>query len=167
MAQVVQIGKQKNQGGRPRKFNEPSRPVTLTLPFRTLELLESIDSDRALAITKATDWVTCSKRDSQPPVQIVEVEKGRAIILVGPSRSLRKIKWLKLVEIAPSRFLLVIPTGTPIESLEVAIMDLIEGLDDKDEYERELLGELRRYISQQRRSDRVSKAELLLIDISD
>lgn len=153
-------------GGRPRKFAEASRPITVTLPDRTLALLESVHSDRALAITKATDWVTRAQENESSPVEIVEVEKGRAVIIVGPSRCLQQLPWLRLVEIAPSRFLLVIPTGTPIETLEVAIMDMVDGLPAREKYERGLLSELRRCLTLQRRSKKVSKAELLLIDMS-
>src|SRR5690606_34115626 len=39
--------------GRPPKFREPSGPVTVTLPNRTLAQLRRIDADRAKAIVKA------------------------------------------------------------------------------------------------------------------
>lgn len=154
----------RNRGGRPRKFNESSRPITVTLPERTLRLLASVDGDRALAITKATDWVTRSKEKNVPTVEIVEVEKGQGIILVGPSKCLQRLAWLTLVEIAPARFLLVIPSGTAVERLEVAVMDMLDNLAKNDEYERKLLTELRGCLSRQRRGNKVSKAEMLLFD---
>ena len=166
MAEKKKESKPHNLGGRPRKFNESSRPITVTLPERTLTLLASVDNDRALAITKATDWVTRSKQGNVPKVEIVEVEKGRAIILVGPSKCLKRLDWLRLVEIAPARFLLVLPSGTAIETLEVAVMDMLDGLAKQDEYERELLMGLRGCLTRQRRGNKVSKAEMLLIDTS-
>ena len=45
------------RGGRPAKFDEPSRPVTITLPDRILERLEEIDGDRAKAVVKAVEAV--------------------------------------------------------------------------------------------------------------
>jgi len=166
MNQLLEKSKPTNLGGRPRKFSESSRPVTVTLPDRVLSLLQSVHEDRALAIAKATDWVTRSRENSAPAVELVEVEKGRAVIIVGPSRALQQLSWLRLVEIAPTRFLLVIPTGTPIETLEVSLMDLYDSTPKEDEYERRILGELKRCLTAQRRGKKVSKAELLLVDVS-
>ena len=42
---------EKHPGGRPAKFAEPSRPVTVTLPERVLQLLAAVDADRAKAIS--------------------------------------------------------------------------------------------------------------------
>ncbi len=164
MAERKPKSKRRNPGGRPRKFSEASKPITVTLPERTLELLASVHGDRALAIARAADWVTQAQEGQSPAVELVEVEKGRSIILVGPSRSLRKIGWLRLVQIAPARYLLVIPTGTAIESLEVAVTDLLDGAARGDTYERKLLSELARCLTLHRRGKKLSKAELLLID---
>jgi hypothetical protein len=167
MSQSKKENKQENLGGRPRKFSESSRPITVTLPERTLNLLTSIDSDRARAVVKATDWAIQAGEDKiNPPVQIVEVQKGKGVIIVGPSQHLRLIPFLQLVEIAPARFLLIIPPGTSMETLEVAVTDLIEELPESEEYEHTLLGELSRCLTVQRRRNKVSKGELLLIDTS-
>src|SRR5215471_1223002 len=102
--------KKEIKGGRPAKFSEPSRPVTVTLPERVLGSLARIDADRARAIVKATESVM---RKSIEGVELVEVAPGLGVIVVGPSDFLRKIDWLQLVEIAPARYLLSIPPGTP------------------------------------------------------
>lgn len=162
----MQTAKKVNRGGRPRKFQESSRPITITLPDRTLNLLTSVDSDRAQAIVKATDWATRTNHKKAKPVEVVEVQKGYALIVVGPSQCLRRIPWLQLAEIAPARFLLVIPSGTPVETLEVSILDMLDGLTDDEEYERLLLNDLRQCLIKQRRNQKMSKAELLLIDTS-
>ncbi|MGH7857691.1 MAG: hypothetical protein ACREQY_10215, partial [Candidatus Binatia bacterium] len=99
-----------------------------------------------------------------PSVQIVDIEPGKAVILVGPSRSLRRIPFLRLVEVAPARYLLTIPTGTPIESLEVAILDVLEGLPAKERHERALLEELLDHIRRLRRGRKMSKAELVFVE---
>lgn len=155
----------KSGGGRPRKFKEASRPITVTLPERTLRQLCRISEDRALAIAKAVDIVAGSAAHPMKPVEIVEVSKGKAIIVIGPSKILRKIPWLHMVEIAPTRYLLSLSTGTPVESLEVAIMDLIENLPPEETEERLLLEELRKCLSHQRRGKTMSKGELLFIDV--
>jgi hypothetical protein len=154
----------KHAGGRPPKFREPRRAVTVTLPERTLLQLAAVDPDRARAIVRVTESVV---REDLPPgklVEVVEIEPGTGVILVGPSASLRRIPWLKLVEVAPARHLLVIPSGTPIDSLEVAVMDLLEDLPAAEEHERTILEELEVRIRQLRRSKKVSKAELLFVD---
>ncbi|MGD9972855.1 MAG: hypothetical protein AB7S77_07330 [Desulfatirhabdiaceae bacterium] len=85
----------KTRGGRPKKFDESSRVVTITLPERTLKNLESIDRDRARAIVKAVDRTLFQDRESdQPLVDLVEAAPGIAIILVGYSSSLRSVSWL-------------------------------------------------------------------------
>ena len=154
----------KARGGRPKKFKETSRPVTVTLPERILRQLCNINEDRAQAIVKAVDIVMGSTTHPFKPVEMVEVSKGKTIIVVGPSKILRKIPWLHMVEIAPARYLLSVPTGTPVESLEVAIMDLIENLPAEEPEERILLEDLRKCISHQRRGKMISKGELLFID---
>jgi len=52
--------------GRPRKFQEASRPVTVTLPQRTLELLSTFDEDRGRAIVKVTDAVAPRRSGAHP-----------------------------------------------------------------------------------------------------
>ncbi len=150
--------------GRPPKFAEASRPVTVTLPERTLRQLGTIDADRARAIVKATDAGRRRyDRGRAPLVETVEIAKGQAVIVVGPSRGLRAIPWLRLVEIAPSRFLLAIPPGTAVDSLEVAILDKAQGGAHADPYERKLLLELYRVLRSCRQRQAVTKAEILFV----
>lgn len=152
-------------GGRPPKFNEARRPITVTLPERTLNQLAAISPDRAKAIVKLADTSVGNAATRQKAVDVVEIAPGKAIILVGPSASLQSIAWLRMVEVAPMRYLLVVPPGTAVESLEIAIMDLIEGLPLSEACERPVLEELRHVISHHRRRDGVSKAELLFVNI--
>lgn len=152
-------------GGRPKKFNESSRPVTVTLPERTLRQLCNINDDRAQAIVKAVDIVAGSATHPLQPVELVEVTPGKAIIVIGSSKMLRKIPWLRMIEITPVRYLLSLPSGTPIESLEVAIMDLLETLSPEAKEDRVLLETLRNCITHQRRGKMISKGELLFFDL--
>ena len=153
----------RHAGGRPRKFHESSRPVTLTLPERTLQRLEAMDVDRARAVVKAVDMATGSGDVRSPIVDVVETEKGVGIIIVGPSRRLRSVPWLRLVEVAPGRSLLSVPTGTAIESLEIAILDLLEDLGPGEEEERVLLSRLREKLRSLRHSQAMSKAEIVFV----
>ena len=146
-----------------RKFAEPSRPITVTLPERTLQLLQAVDEDRAKAITKVADAALYGERGDRAPVRLVEIEPGLAVLVVGPSKRLRDIPWLSLAEIAPAQYLLAIPSGTPPERLELALIDLIDELGVDERHERSLLDELRRQIAHLRRERRMSTSEIILV----
>ena len=152
----------KHAGGRPAKFDEPARPVTVTLPERTLARLAAIDSDRANAIVAAVD-ATLPAAGRNHLVEIVPVTPGSGIILVPPSKALREIPWLKLAEVAPRRYLLTVLPGTPIESIEVAVRDLLETLPQDDDYDRVILDELLRILGTNRRENLISKSEMLFV----
>ncbi|MGH8647536.1 MAG: hypothetical protein ACREX4_24975 [Gammaproteobacteria bacterium] len=154
----------KSKSGRPPKFRGPRRPITVTLPEGTLARLASIDPDRARAIVKATDTIMPLDAEPHKQVELVEVAPGLGIIIVGPSRLLQKIKWLRLVEVAPMRFLLTIPLGTSVDSIEVAITDLLEDAKSYDDWEHSILSQLRDLIQRLRRRGQLSKAEMLFID---
>ena len=147
--------------GRPPKFHEARRPVTVTLPESTLVRLASIDPDRARAIVKLTDAVSAD-HPKHKPVELVKVSPGLCVIIIGPTKLLQKIKWLRLVEVAPMRFLLTIPVGTSVDSLELAIGDLLEEVNPH-EWERSTLVGLRDLIRRLRRRGELSKAEMLFI----
>jgi hypothetical protein len=148
--------------GRPPKFPGPRHPVTVTLPEDTLARLASVDPDRARAIVKVTDAAMALDADRQKQVDLVEVSPGLAIIIIGPSQVLKKIKWLRLVEVAPMRYLLSIPLGTSIDTLELAILELLE--EAKIDGEHSLLLQLRNLIRGLRRRGGLSKGELLFVD---
>jgi hypothetical protein len=153
-----------NLGGRPRKFLEPSRPITVTLPDRILERLADLDKDRAKAITKATETVSANN-DEPGSVKIANIDNDTAVIMVGRNTCLSNIPWLKLVEIAHNKYLLAVPTGTEFEKLEIAILDLIEN-SAKDSSDWLLLTELRKVLNHFRRTNRMTKHEILLLEHS-
>ena len=154
----------KARGGRPPKFAGPRRPITVTLPEDTLRRLEEVHRDRARAIVRLVDY-ECRQRggESSLDVQILDISPGSGIILVGPLRSLGRVGLLQLVEVAPGRFLLTIPSGTAIESVEMELLDVMESLPAGEESERPALERLRQIINQQRKQKAVSKREFLLI----
>ena len=161
---ATKIGKA--AGGRPPKFKEIRRPITVTLPERILESLERVNPDRALALVKCIEASLGTETGEEKPVELIEVLPGKALIVVNSNRSLSQIEWLRMVEIAPARYLLVLPPGMPIERLEVEMRDLIESPESKNSGERNLLEQLHKILTQHRRQKGISKAELLLVDVS-
>jgi hypothetical protein len=154
--------KRRDLVGRPPKFAEPSRPVTVTLPERTLRNLAMLHPDRAHAIAQASDFVVQSNGKA-PPIEILEVAPGIAVILVAAIPSLKKIPWLKLIKIYPTCHLLTVVPGTSIESIEVAILDVIDDLGPNEESERATLMALLGQIRQRRRDREITKAEILFV----
>ncbi|MCO5044083.1 MAG: hypothetical protein J5I99_01785 [Verrucomicrobia bacterium] len=157
--------KTRHPGGRPRKFHEPSHPVTVTLPDRTLNQLASIDHDRARAIVRVTDLALPHDVPPRRLIEVIEVSPGVGILVVPPSRFLKKIRLLRLAEIAPSRFLITIPSGTALAELEVALHDLADVIPEEEARERAIIQELLAMFRRLRRADQVSKAEIMLVAI--
>jgi len=121
----------------------------------------NIDADPGRAIVKAVNAAGRTELQSSP--ELVPVAEGLSVIVIGPTPALRRISWLQLIEIAPARFLLTIPSGTPIDSLELSVIDLLERSEALQPDEAAILQQLRRLIGNLRRDSEVSKAELLLV----
>lgn len=158
---------EKHRGGRPAKFAEPSRPVTVTLPERVLRLLATVDSDRAKAIAKLADFSLVMNGNPLKPVATVTIAEGRAIILVNFSEQLKRLPWLRLIEVAPARHLISIRSGTSIETMELAMRDLLEDLSKEKSVEREMLEALVKIIRESRRTKTTWKEEILFIATND
>ena len=163
MKRIAKSSIEKNRGGRPAKFAEPSRPVTVTLPERVLRLLAAVDPDRAKAISKLADSKLGANGGSPRPVATVEVDEGQAIILVNHSARLARLPWLRLIEVAPGRNLISIRSGTSIETIEVAIHDLLEDLPAGESREREILEMLLGTVRASRRTKTTLKEEILFV----
>ena len=154
-----------SRSGRPPKFPGPRQPVTMTLPKRILDQLAEIDPDRTRAVVKVTEAVLGTGKGRFRPVELIEMAPGKSLIVVGPSKALRSIPWLRLIEITPARFLLTIPSGTSIEALEVSLRDLVTHPELlTNERENTVIHELLELIGRQRRAQRLSKAEILIIN---
>jgi hypothetical protein len=150
--------------GRPRKFSEPSGPITVTLPRRILDRLSSIDEDRAKAIVKAVDAVS-QLEDAENRVDVIEMSRGTGIVVVPPNRSLRSIPWLKLIQLTPTQYLIAIAPDTPIEKLEVALMDLIQDAKKPAPEDLPMLEALIERISDLRRRRKLSLAQILFVAV--
>lgn len=147
--------------GRPPKFQEPCTTITITVPDRILALLGQVDTDRAKALVKCVEALVDPSRGN--PVELVEVSKNICALLIGPCQSLKRIPWLHLVEVAPARYLLAVPSGTGVAAMEVALIDLIETLPPELTGEKKMLMDLRHQLSLHRRQDQVSKQEIFLL----
>jgi len=154
----------RNPGGRPPKFNEPSRPITVTLPERVLCQLERISPDRGEAIVKLIKHVGAEGALS-PRVEIVEVSRNSGLIIVGPCPVLSKIPFLHLVEVAPARFLLAVDSAQDFSALELAIHDLLDSNTELPQVEHDFILELLSTIRHLRRNGQTSHAEILLVDL--
>jgi hypothetical protein len=152
-------------GGRPPKFDEPSRPVTVTLPESTLNALELVNQDRAKAIVTLAKTIPNHGNGAPPSVEIIHVASQIGLLIVGYSQALRKIPFLHLVEVAPGRFLLALDSGNDFHTLEIAIQDILEELTADQEYERTLISTLLEKVKSLRKSERVSMAEILLVKL--
>lgn len=150
-------------GGRPRKFAEPSTRITITLPKSTLKDLAAIHGDRAQAIVQATRAAMGGVPGRTKSVDVVEMIPGSGLIVVGPCAALSRIPWLNMIEIAPARYLLTVPSGTAVEVLEVAIRDAIEQLPASEQREKAMLETLKDLLVGVRRASTVTKAELLIV----
>ena len=155
----------RNVGGRPPKFQEPSKPITVTLPESTLRLLGSIHEDRGLAIVRLANMVT-ENRSAESLVEVVKISKKNGMIMLGYSRVLERIPFLHQVEVATGRYLLAVDPSHDFRSLELALHDLLEEPDRLDPGDQELVTDLLHQVSQLRRSDRISQAAILMVDMS-
>ena len=153
-----------NKGGRPPKFGEPSRPVTLTLPLRILDLLAAIDPDRAVAIAKLAEAAFSGGRASADHVELVKVSPRKALLLVNRNTLIGRIPGINLVEVAPARCLITLATGTPVESIEIAIADLLDEQRNAPAGEKAVLQNLRNILRASRRNRQTTKEEVLLVE---
>lgn len=155
----------KSPAGRPPKFSEPSRPITVTLPERILGKLQQIDKDRGLAITKTVDALVPDGNPQPPPLEIIKVGDGQGLIVVGHSKALSRIPGIQLVEISPVRYIISMQSGVSVDSLELAVLDLIDHLPASEVSESALLLKLRETLKAIRRKHGVIKAEILFVPI--
>jgi hypothetical protein len=154
-------------GGRPPKFDEPSRPITVTLPESTLQGLQKIDSDRGRAIVRLTQEALRDQEAERPLVEVLEMGRNTGLIVIGPSLTLQRIPFLHLVEVAPTRFLIALDTGNDYRALELAVRDILEEVPAAETRERALLNQLLDVTKKLRQSERVSMAEILLVKLDD
>jgi hypothetical protein len=111
--------------GRPRKFNAPSRAVTLTLPEQVLGTLSAVDPDVSRAIVRLTHREAA--RRPLLPAELVRFGR-RAVIVVSPTRTLEERTGVFLVPIPDGRALMSFDDSITVATLELKVRD---ALDDK------------------------------------
>ncbi len=138
--------------GRPRKFAEPSRPVTLTLPENVIEALEGIDHDLSRAVVRLAQ----SKVAQRPhaPAELVTFGR-RAVIAVHPTKTLEQRTGVVLVPLADGRALISFDESMTPARLELTIQD---ALDDHDlpEEDGRIFESIRDVLREARRSPAVA-----------
>ena len=152
-----------SKGGRPAKFDEPSRPVTVTLPDRILDRLTEVDADRARAIVKAVEAVLGDAPVRTEVVRELRFDKDETLLTVADNRLLRSIPWLTMIEIAPGRHLLSLKKDISIEMFEVTLCDLLDAHSDATSSERRTLERLVECIRTPRRNRALRTEEILVI----
>ncbi|MBR1608545.1 MAG: hypothetical protein IJ678_02885 [Kiritimatiellae bacterium] len=149
-----------SKGGRPAKFDEPRRQVTMTLPVRILDRLAGIDGDRARAVVRAVEAAAAESTPGR--VGELRVGPGEALLVVAGNSLLRDIPWLSLVETSPGRNVLALRDGASIEKLEVAIEDILDS-GAGPEADRAVLRELLDRIRTPRRNMSVRTETILVV----
>ncbi len=109
--------------GRPRKFEAPSRAVTLTLPEHVIEALEAIDGDLSRAIVRLIQ-PNVAKRP-HPPAELATFG-SRAVIVVNPTRTLEQHTGVHLIPLPDGRALISFDAPLTIADLELMIEDAID-----------------------------------------
>jgi hypothetical protein len=137
--------------GRPRKFGRAARSVALTLPLDVIATLERHDSDLARAI------VHLSARSGPERAAAREAELSRfgrrAVIVVSPSRTLRRIPGVELVPLPSGRALISLDRSLTPEAFELRLRDALDaGVPEPD---RAGVRQVVQVLSDARRSGRV------------
>ena len=136
----------------------------MTLPNSTLRQLQQIDGDRGRAIVKLAR-AALSDSAQRPLVEVVEFAENTALVVVGPNQALPRIPFVRLVEVAPARYLIALGPNHGFHELELALTDLLEEPEDLVGEDREMITRLLDQFKSFRRSDSVSMAQILLVQL--
>jgi len=108
--------------GRPPKFAEPSRALTLTLPERVIEVLAAVDPDVSRAVVRLA--LPEAKRARRTPAELVSFGR-HAVIVVTPTRTLERQAGVTLVPLPDGRALISFEQPTTLAELELHLDDAI------------------------------------------
>ncbi len=138
--------------GRPRKFLEPSRAVTLTLPEPVIAALAAIDEDLSRAVVRVVQ--PALGKAPSPAAELAPFGR-HAVIVVRPSRALERRTGLLLVPLPDGRALISFEESHTIADLELQLQDLLDdpGLAAGD---RRIFEEVAGYLRDARRARGVS-----------
>ena len=109
--------------GRPKKFDEPTRVVSMTLPESAIDRLSQTHGDLGRAVVSLIDRKTSPR--ARPAAELV-VFGNHAVISVRPSPSLEQRTGVQLVPLPDGRALLSFDTPKTISDLELSISDALD-----------------------------------------
>jgi len=110
--------------GRPRKFDRPSRAVTLTLPNDVIAALSAIDHDLSHAVVRVAQPALA--KGPRPAAELA-VFGRRAVIIVNRTRALERRTGVMLVPLTDGRALIAFDKSMTPARLELKIQDALEG----------------------------------------
>lgn len=108
--------------GRPRKFDRPSRAVTLTLPEDVIATLQAMDVDLSRAVVRAAQPMAA--RTPQRPAELISYG-NRSVIMVPRSRVLRERTGVELIPVADGRALISMDERLSLAQLELKLTDAL------------------------------------------
>jgi hypothetical protein len=144
-------GSRASKRGRPRKFGRPARSVALTLPLDVIATLEQRDSDLSRAIVQ----LAATAGPERAAAREAELSRygRRAVIVVSPSRTLRRIEGVELVPLPSGRALISLDRSLTAEAFELRLRDLLDaGVPEPD---RAGIRQVVQVLTDARRSERV------------
>lgn len=109
--------------GRPRKFDTPSRAVTLTLPEHVIDALALIDTDIGRAVVRLAQAQTVPPSPRRP-AELAAFGR-HAVIVVTPSRTLERQVGVTLVPLPDGRALISFAQPTTVADLELHLEDAL------------------------------------------
>jgi hypothetical protein len=115
--------------GRPRKFNQPSLAVTLTLPEDVIATLTMIDTDLSRAVVRAVQPL--ASETARPPAELTTYGIF-AVISVPPNRALKERTGVELVPLCDGRALISFEDRLSVPQIELRLRDALADptLDD-------------------------------------
>ena len=155
MAATVLAAPLRRPRGRPRKFNEPSRVVSLTLPESVIASLTDLHADLGHAVTRLARKVG-KHVPRRKPAELVMFGR-RATISVRPSRTLARRLQVELVPMPDGRALIVFDAPQTVAEFELRLHDALDDATITSE-DREACEAMRSILREARRSDDVALA---------
>jgi len=151
--------------GRPRKFAQPSRAVTLTLPDAVIETLETIDHDLSRAVVRLAQ--AGAGKGTHPPAELVSFGR-RAVIVVNPTTTLEQRTGVVLVPFPDGRALICFDGSITPARLELLLRDALDEHDLPDE-DGEVFESIMALLKDVRRSStvRLKQQNIMLLEFVD
>jgi hypothetical protein len=109
--------------GRPRKFAEPSRAVTLTLPEQIIAALSGIDPDLSRAVVRLAQADVAHQPHA--PAELASFGRS-AVIVVNPTRTLEDRTGVTLIPLSDGRALISFDDAMTAARLELSVRDVLE-----------------------------------------